>query len=370
MLKITNKSKLGLKPLASILTLLVSFVFLKKVSSNDNQEIKISFEKGNKINYTEIKGFKVVYDLHINENSELFIPDFQTGIIFRFSRNLESLPKLDGYQTKTGKKKFENIHAVYSVTNRLYVVEMKLNRVLEIINGSIVNSFGSDKLVSPVNIEQLPDKFLYISNWKGNAIDKYDLYGRYISSLDITSNIASWSPHIKKNYGLLAPHSIKQNSSTKQYFIADQYNKRVVKIDENQKIKILNWSFAEKNTVWEPVVASNKNTNSIFQEPTYVELMDNILLVTDTTSNRVLMFNSSTGHLIGCIGEITNLLSAYNGGANIKFSVSHIPFNLNNPYGIRFDKNNSRLYVADRKNGRVVIFKSKDLLEHLNHKKQ
>lgn len=349
------------KKYSKFFALTMSTIFLSKAFASSAQEIKINYRNIKEFTYAEIKGFKVVYDMHIDQGGELLVPDFQSGIIFVFSKNLKRLPNIDSYLIGGRKKLFENIHAVYKVKSRLYVLEMKKNRIIEIFNGSLVNSFGANKLIAPVNIEQLADNFLYVSNWHGNAIDKFDLEGKYISSLDLTSRKASWVTHIKKDYGLLAPHSIKLNENTEQYFIADQYSKRVIRIDKNQEVKTLNWSPTQANTIWEPITENEKNKPSIFNSPTYVEIINNILFVSDTVSNRILLFALGTGNFLGCIGDTSNLFNLRKDISQTKTNLIYIPIKLNNPYSVRYSKVTSNVYIADRENGRIVIFDSKNL---------
>lgn len=356
--------------LSNTLFIFLTIVLAGKVQGSDKQKIELTQVSNKQIKYTQIKGFNVVYDMHIDKNGELYIPDFESGIIFRFSKNMGRLPDIGGYLEKSQEVKFKNIHAVFKVNDSFYIVEMRRNRILELKDGQLANEFGSDNLVEPVNIEQLPDKKLYVSNWHGNSIDRYDLAGNYIDSLDLTKPKAKWNSQNKRERGLSAPHSIKLIEETGQYLIADQYSKRVIKIDENKEIKILTWVAEKKNTEWVSSVSNDKSSHAIFQSPTYVELIGGVLLVSDTVANRILFFDLKTGNLIGCIGDKTNLLNLHNGSDLILSKIIHIPIELNNPYGVRYSQRTSNLYIADRKNRRVIILSAGSLISNQIIKKE
>ena len=150
--------------------------------------------------------------------------------------------------------------------------------------------------------------------------------------------------------GMNTPHELKYDSTNNRLFVADNLNNRVLIFD----VATISNGENAVNVLGQTNFTTNTSacTQSGMNTPCGVTYDggNNRLFTGDRTNNRVLIFDVAT---------ITNGENAVNvlGQTNFTTNTSACTQSgMNNPYGLKCDSTNNRLFVADNLNHRLLIF--------------
>src|SRR5581483_175883 len=219
--------------------------------------------------------------------------------------------------------------AYESVNNQLYVDDLFNNREIIFSTSSITNGENAS-----------------------------DLLGQYTSTSSAAT--VSWTQSGPNNgptaLGMFGPQGMALDTVNHRFFIADSSNNRVLvyNLNTDNSFPTSSGGHTAPNVLGQPNFSSTdyNTTQSGMYSPIGLafDSVNNRLFVDDETNERVLVFNTAT---------ITNGMNAsyvlgqadfVSGGRNTTQS------GLADPQDIAYDSMNTRLFVADTGNNRVLVF--------------
>ena len=168
-------------------------------------------------------------------------------------------------------------------------------------------------------------------------------------------------------YGLDDPSATAIDSVHHRLFVADQYNNRILVYNLNSADQVVSYAASyelgqsdmysstscQTNTLTSTCFGFSSNGgNQLAYDPT-----NNYLFVSDSTNNRVLVFDLSSG--ISNNMPATYVLGEANMTSNTGCNDTEA-YTLCNPNGISYDPVNNNLFVADEGNGRIVVYNFAD----------
>lgn len=212
--------------------------------------------------------------------------------------------------------------AIDTVNHRLFVSESSNNRVLVFtLNGS--NQISSK---TPANVLGQAD---FVSCAANNLTGQSEMHGPVGLAFDATNN---------------------------RLFVADALNNRVLVFDTSSITDGMNAS----HVLGEPDYTSyaGGTTQSLVNVPADVKYdsANNRLFVSEYTNNRVMVFNVAPGSIADGENASFELGQPSGGTAFTTNAAATTQSGMRNPLGLAYDPANTRLYVGDSENNRVLVF--------------
>ncbi|OGY31172.1 MAG: hypothetical protein A3C02_04000 [Candidatus Andersenbacteria bacterium RIFCSPHIGHO2_02_FULL_45_11] len=306
----------------------------------------------------------LVYNLNSNDTLSDRVPDYVLGQA-NFTSNLAAT-------TQAGMKSPRGL-AYDSVNRKLYVGDFTSGRVLiydvsTITNGeNAINVLGKTGfggigpspatqaiLYSPVGLAyDSIHRRLYVAQQTSNRVSVFDVStitnGENAINVLGQSNFSITSPSATQS-GLKTPQGLTYDGVHNRLFVADSGNGRALIYDvstitngENAINVLGKTTFSGSGGV-----ASQRNMGSITGFA--YDSLHNRLFVSDRNNNRILVFDlaviTNGENAMGVIGKTTYDSS----------NASTTQATLKQPGGLAYDSVNSRLYVGDIANNRIMIF--------------
>jgi len=194
---------------------------------------------------------------------------------------------------------------------------------------------------------------LFVADYGNNRIMVFDT--TTITNGEDAINVLGQSDFTTKVYpttksGLYSPMGVSYDTNNDRLFVADSYNNRIMVFDTatitngEDAINVLGQSDFTSNShavtqssLWSPEDMDYSTTN-------------NLLFVSDSYNNRVLVFDASSidnnENAINVLGQSDFVTSQYDLTQSL----------IDGPYGIGYDSSNEWLYIADSGNNRVLVF--------------
>jgi DNA-binding beta-propeller fold protein YncE len=365
-------------------------------------KIKIeNYTSENNDKIVHINGFNTVYGLDVDEEENIYIPEFKFNCLIKINKKLDTFSFLKIKKNYLSEINFiEKIILLLPFVNRLLNLDNFFLKPHEVFfdhkknmyisqlgrghlkgggrvdkfdtNGHLVYRFGKNFhndfgfIGSVMSFVDKNDK-LYISEYQANKILCFQekKFVGWIGKKDLINKIIknnSWNENMHSMIGnLKEPHAVRIGPDNKLY-IVDTGNHRILKYEMNGKY--LGWIGKNKNGDINNNWSKNGKSISgselgVFNTPIDLKFFNNFFYVSDCFNNRILKFEIS-GKCLGWIGksnkDSNNKLMWYTDDSQIpSFDIN----GFNRPYGIMFK--NDKVYVADRRNHRVKIIKSQKL---------
>ena len=287
--------------------------------------------------------------------------------------------------------------ALDSVNHRLFVTDNNNNRVLVFNldeNNNIVTTtasyvIGQSDFVSnntttptqsgmsqPQGLAYDPtDSRLFVADTNNNRVLVFDASTSTLSATPEGENaedVIGQSDFVSNNTttptqsGMSQPQGLAYDPTDSRLFVADSNNNRVLVFDaststlsatpegENAEDVIGQSDFVSNNTTT-PTQSGMSQPQGLAYDPT-----DSRLFVADSNNNRVLVFDASTSTLSATpegenAEDVIGQSDFVSGGGNTTQS------GMSQPQGLAYDPTDSRLFVADSNNNRVLVFDASTL---------
>ena len=302
-----------------------------------------------------IKGFSACYGFGIDNNLNLFIPDFNKGIVYRISKNFNlqdiffysknSLKKNNSLKNRFifklshffFKKNFlKKPHDIFfDKDDNIFITEMGIGngggkgnvKYFDrnfILKDTIGLSYNEGKgLIDPV-MSYRKDNTLFISEYGKSDILIYK--NRNLKSL------------LKfKDLKIDRIHAFKKGFDN-NYYLADTWNHRIIKF--SNEFECLGWigktskgAILDTWTKQKDIIKGDEN--GAFNAPVDIAFNNENIFISDCFNNRLVKIDYS--------GKFLEVVDR----------------NLKRPYGIELSK--GRLYIADKGNYRLKIIQDEDL---------
>ena len=193
---------------------------------HSSNKLNIKVNKFNDFKIIVIKGFGRSYGVDIDGNSNIYIPSFNKGLIFKISSNLKTVKTFD--INKNGlietKKKFGQILKPHEVcfdnSKNMYVTEMgygngnlagrvtKLSKAGKLIKILGLNQNNGKGLDGPTVSFFGKDNCIYISEWRADKILRYN------KKYELTGWLGKFDKEDKKNKNFYFGGKNNQNKSS------------------------------------------------------------------------------------------------------------------------------------------------------------
>ena len=257
------------------------------------------------------KNFPSPFGIYVSENETILVSDFERGVVVLDPR-LKELARLKGLKAP---------HAVAETKSGTYLVaDYRGQGVYEYSkSGESIGLFFGEKGMGPAHVYVSSDNETWISDFDGNKV---------IAILADGSTTQIISPD-----GFVKPHAVAKDASGNIY-VVETWNHRVQKFSPLLKSlgSIGGKDSGLRTSGWESGYRPGAGQDAgMFNAPTSIRIVDDkYILIGDVYNNRIQRFDLATGQFLDILD-----------------------FELNQPYG--FDALNSKLYIADTKNKRIVI---------------
>ena len=361
--------------------------------------LKIKKEKKfllNDFKVTHIYGYSFSYGVGVDNNGNIFVPDFKTGLIYKIYSNLKKINIYKFQKNHLNELSFfeklvatTNLKKVFKITSNIfkpheiyfddseniYITQMGLgnckgqgkisifsknNKLIREIGLNSRNNIG---LIDPV-MSYIDDQFLYISESGANKILRYKNYilfdwigndtDHYVDEFTSNQNLF-FSVKLNK------PHAIKLGPDG-NYYIVDSSNHRILKF--SKKGEFLGWIGKMKNgTINDNWKMSGESIPGkelgAFNTPIDLIFINDWIIISDCFNSRLVKVAFS-GKSEGWLGDTLDLKEKkfiWKIGENPTPSKS--PTGFYRPFGIKSHKD--QLYIADKQNFRIKIINSKNL---------
>ncbi len=222
-------------------------------------------------------------------------------------------------------------------------------------SGGSATTRGGMKSPSGVFFDSANNR-LFVADTNNNRVLEFDLSGGITDGMNAThvlgqSNFTSGSSATAKNR-MSGPYGVFFDSANSRLFVGDSTNNRVLEFD-------LSGGITDGMNATHVLGQSNftsggsARTQSGMKSPrgVFFDSSNNRLFVVDEGNGRVLAFDLS--------GGITDGMTATHVLGEPDFTsgpISNGPAGMSAPYSVFFDSGNSLLFVADSGNGRVLEF--------------
>ncbi|MDO8468271.1 MAG: NHL repeat-containing protein [Candidatus Peribacter sp.] len=319
-----------------------------------------------------VEGFAGPYGLTVFSDGTLYVMDALRGQVVRFSSSLQPLGILD---SKADPSEF--LHSIARIADgTLLLSEHRKGWIRRYADdGTVLGYFFASPsdptlaFVGPVNVFVDAARNIWVTDYRAHRVLKFDPQGEFIGWIGakaeggVTNGFAvtGMAQESSAPGGFNQPHMTTVNRAG-EIFVVDVANHRVQKF--NAQGKFLGWIGARTDgTVtqgWAKEGASAPTGEpGGFQRPTSVTLSEgasraeDVLIVADTSNNRIQKFRASDGHFLGWMGEKTDGTVTDGWEMTGKAQPGSKPGAFIDPFGAQIW--NGFLYVADRGNTRIQI---------------
>lgn len=319
-----------------------------------------------------IGGFDGPYGLTVFPDGTLYVMDALRGQVVRFSASLQPLGVLD---SKADPSEF--LHSIARIADgTLLLSEHRKGWIRRYADdGTVLGYFFTNPpdstlaFVGPVNVFVDAAQNIWVTDYRAHRVFKFNPRGEFIGWIGakagrgVTNGFAvtGMSQESAAPGGFNQPHMTTVNRAG-EIFVVDVANHRVQKF--NAQGKFIGWIGARADgTVtqgWEQTgISASTVEPGGFQRPTSVTLSegssraDDVLIVADTSNNRIQKFWASDGRFLGWMGEKTDGTVTDGWEMTGKAQPGSQPGAFIDPFGAQIW--NGFLYVADRGNTRIQV---------------
>lgn len=319
-----------------------------------------------------VEGFAGPYGLTIFSDGTLFVMDALRGQVVRFSSALHALGVLD---PKADSAEF--LHSIARVSDgTLLLSEHRKGWIRRYADdGTVLGYFFANPpdptlaFVGPVNVFVDASWNIWVTDYRAHRVFKFNPRGELIGWIGakagggVTNEFAVTGMPQESDVpgGFNQPHMTTVNR-TGEIFVVDVANHRVQKFTAQGKFT--GWIGAREDGSitqrWATEgVAAPSEAPGGFQRPTSVTLSEgssseeDMLIVADTSNNRIQKFRASDGRFFGWMGAKTDGTVTNGWEMAGRAQPGSEPGAFSSPFGAQIW--NGFLYVADRGNARIQV---------------
>ncbi|MDD5103953.1 MAG: NHL repeat-containing protein [Candidatus Peribacteraceae bacterium] len=319
-----------------------------------------------------VEGFAGPYGLTVFQDGTLYVMDALRGQVVRFSASLQPLGILD---PKADSAEF--LHSIARIADgTLLLSEHRKGWIRRYADdGTVLGYFFADPpdptlaFVGPVNVFVDAAQNIWVTDYRAHRVFKFNPQGAFIGWIGakagggVTNGFAvtGMAQESAAPGGFNQPHMTTVNRAG-DIFVVDVANHRVQKFSAQGKF--IGWIGAcADGTVTQGWTQEGTSALSEapggFQRPTSVTLAEgssraeDVLIVADTSNNRIQKFRASDGRLLGWMGEKTDGTVTDGWEMTGRAQPGSKPGAFIDPFGAQIW--NGFLYVADRGNTRIQI---------------
>jgi len=157
-----------------------------------------------------------------------------------------------------------------------------------------------------------------------------------------------------------SPDGIAYDSANNRLFVAEYFNNRVTIFNTSTISNGMNALYELGQTNYTNSAIGSTSSRMNGPVDVNIDTTTNRLFVADANNSRVLVFNTTS---------LSNGMAASNVIGQTGFSLSTAATSqsrLNGPHGVSYDSSNSRLFVTDRFNHRVLVFNTNNVTNGMN----
>jgi DNA-binding beta-propeller fold protein YncE len=223
----------------------------------------------------------------------------------------------------------------------------------------------SDSVIDPTTHKLFVDDssnnriLIYNLNSNNQLINQSPAF--VLGQINFTNNYCDGPNNTSDSTTLCSPANLAYNNSSQQLFVSDTYNDRILVYDLSDGISN---GMAASSVLGQPDFVSGGcyNLDSIISASTLCspsgltyDSTNNKLYVSDTSNNRILVYDLSDGISNGmAASSVLGQPDFVSNGYDTTDST------LRYPLGLTYDSTNNKLYVSDNSNSRILVYDLSD----------
>ncbi len=227
-----------------------------------------------------------------------------------------------------------DMHFAFDIVhNRLFVGDCNNNRVLvfALTSGNVISS------KTPANVLGQPD-LVSCGGGSGNTSQST----------------------------LYCPVGLAYDGTNDRLFVGDQGNDRVMVFNTSTIANGMNAAYVLGQANFSATSTTVNQSTLNAASGVALDSTSNLLYVADLSNNRVMVFNVATGTIASGENASYEMGQPSGGSAFTTSSPALTQSGMNTPYGLAFDSTNSRLFVGEINNNRVLAFNTSSISNGMN----